>query len=251
LIPERKLGRLKAVYRERQFNWPDVFILFLPGILAIFLPSGYGIYLIENYYTQFGPATILPNTIIWFVLALFASGIFSTLVVYRYLVSRNYVAIFEKGLVFSHFGKKVISWKEIIGIQTQTINRHFWGMFQRTNYRCTLHTRSNSAIRINHPQRSLDKVIGHIKSNVYPVIYGEYQDQYRSKGNLRFGPIITYRNGISLDGRNLSWNDIRSITIQHGRLVLELAESSHLKIPIGEIPNAELFLQFIQTALAV
>jgi hypothetical protein len=107
------LGRLKAVYYERQFNWSDVVTLFLPGIVAITLPFGYGLFLIEKYYTNFGPAAVLPNTYIWFVLALLSFAIFSTLLVYRHSVSRNYLAIFENGLIYSHFGKKIIPWKEI------------------------------------------------------------------------------------------------------------------------------------------
>jgi hypothetical protein len=123
-------------------------------------------------------------------------------------------------------------------------------MLHHTNYCCTLQTQTNRSFHLDPSLQSLGRIIFHIKSNVYPRLSKEFHDQFQLTGRVKFGPMATYREGISLDGRHIPWRDINTITIQRGKLVLELAESRRLKILIGEIPNAELLLEIIQSTIA-
>lgn len=250
LIQKRSLGKLQAIYHDRQFKWSDLFTLFLPGLAAWISPLIYGFYLVEDTYYHFGPAMIIPRSYGWFILSFIAFLIFLGLLFYRLILARSYIALFQHGLIIANFRKNRFTWDQISAIKTSIQAKNIFNRKNKPIYQCTISFKNRKPFHIRSSIQSIDELITRIKSQVYPHRLKELQNSYALGNSLHFGQVTIKDEGLEFKRHTYLWNDIRRITIHGGKLVIEFAKLHTLKIPVGDIPNIELLLEIIQKSVA-
>jgi hypothetical protein len=234
-----------ASYYDRQFTWLDMFTLFFPGIMASLLPLGYGLFLVEKNYSRFGPAAIIPSSYVWFLVSFIAFLIFGGLFIYRLLLSYSYLALYEGGIIYAHYKKQTLVWNQVSAIQTKIIARSILTKLIKSRYHCTIVTRSNHALHISPSLQSIEEIVIRIKAKAYPQLLSEFRNNFTKGESLKFGKITSLIDGLKIKNQMYLWQDIRRITVQAGRLIIELWKSKTIQIPTGDIPNIELLLELI------
>lgn len=246
-----KLGSFIAVYRDRQFCLTDIFLLFLPGILAILAPLFYGIYQAGRIYSRFGPTAMLPNTLFWFCLAATGGIIFGSLFVYRLTLSKNYVALYQTGLLINNGVKRFYPWTQIKAIQSCKNKIYFVFFELKETYRCTLFLNNGKNLKISKSIKNFPDLIDNLKNNIYPIIKPDLNDMFIKGKWLNFGSLKIQKNSFKFQSLRAPWNLVNRITLSSGTLVIELSNHKTIHIPVCGIPNLELLLQIINSGVSI
>jgi hypothetical protein len=248
---KNNFGSLIAVYHDRQFYRADILILFLPGVLAILAPLFYGIYLAGRIYSHLGPTPVLPNTLPWFCLAATGWIIFGSLVVYRYTLSKKYIALYQTGLVINSRVKHFYPWSQIKAIQSGTKKIYFLYFELKESFQCALILKKGKIIKISKSINNLPDLINNIKNIFYPIILPTLHDAFLKDKWLNFGSLKIQKRNLEFQSLKVPWNLVNQITISSGTLVIELSNHKTIQIPVCGIPNLELLLQIINSGVTI
>ena len=223
--------------------------MFLPGVLAIFVPLIYGLFIAENLFSKFGPALVIQHILPWVCLAAIGSIVFVSLVVYRYLISQRYIALYQTGIVIHQGTNRIYPWDHVKAIQSGTIKIYFLWFKIKETCRCTIFFKKGNIFNLPKSINNLPDLISNLKKNIYPHVYPSLQENF-SKGKwLYFGPLKIQENNFEFRGRQAPWKLVNRITINSGTLVIELSNHKSLHIPICGIPNFELLLQILNSGV--
>ncbi len=112
-------------YHLQELTWRDFFRVFLPLIIVVLTPLGYGLWRTLYGYSSFGPAAAAAWGKTWF----YISGILIILLLlytYRRLRrAHTWINFYSWGLEL-HFPpgrKRILKWDEIVGITSYSINK--------------------------------------------------------------------------------------------------------------------------------
>ena len=120
-------------YHLQELTWRDLLRVFLPLIVLVLIPLGYGFWRTLYGYSSFGPAAAAAWGKNWFYIA----GILVILLLlytYRRLKrAHTWIYVYSWGLKF-HFppGRQcVLKWEEIVGITSYSIKKSFLRLAKR------------------------------------------------------------------------------------------------------------------------
>lgn len=242
----RTLGPLLAKYKDRQFSWIDLFALFIPGFFAFAIPGGYGIYIAYYGYSNFGKAAAISWGSPWIITSVIAFIIFFILILYRIRISNRYIAIYQNGIYVSLRKKQALTWDQISGITTEIIQRRFLFYKSKLSYKAVIHTTSLDKIRLHEKINHLSGFISRFKKTFYSVMKPNIEHNLFIGKNVNFGKVSIDRDFFIHGNQKYPWSLINQVTVNSGRLVIELTDHSKIKIPVSKILNIELLLQFIK-----
>jgi hypothetical protein len=167
--------------------------------------------------------------------------------------SRRVVMVFKNGLSIRGMGRRnrKFAWGEISGIANTASQDRFLGIPIRKRYRASLHPSVGKAIKLDHRLPHLDELCARIKAKIYPRLVRENRSSLQSGSTIYFGPINMNLERISIRGKTYPWDQISRININKGMVMIELENRRVRRIPVGGIPNIEIFIQLIQEGLVV
>lgn len=256
------LGPVLARYPGRRLRKADIFTLFLPGVLAVLLPTLYGLWRYLYAYQNYGPVAAEDWSWPWFFLASFALLIFAILVAIRLLAGHTVITVHQYGLQLRRPLSRLrrLRWSEIAGVSSQATREHFLGIPLRTHLRVTLHLCAGRALRLPRDFPGLPELLAHIKAGLYPRLLPEMQSLFDRGQWLHFGPVAVQREALQIRGQRTPWAQVQGLAIRDGCLVVEFAQESPARgarpirpicIPLESILNPELLLQIVQTGVKV
>lgn len=243
---KKNLGRLISVYRNRQFSWGDIFTLLFPGILAVFIPLLYGIYLLRIDLMHHGPYALYSQKLIWIFCSALAFVLFAGLLIYRFVISQQYVAIYQEGIRIASPAIKTFFWSQFEGIACEVIRSRFININLNTRARIILQLKSGKSIQITSTNPNNQLLIAYLKEGLYSRIQPLLRQSYSSGQWLHFGPVDIYQEGLRCKKSQFQWADIKKIFIQEGRLIVILSNQTQMSFPVSQILNPELLLDIIQ-----
>lgn len=254
------LGPLQHLYRGRTLAWRDVLTLFLPGILAVLSPLGYGMAQANYAYTRFGPVAAEARSYPWFLLATFALAVFILLVAARLLRARAFVAVHRYGvrISVSHFRARSLRWEQIAGVCSQSIQEYFLSLPLRAYFEASLVPAVGKPLRISRQMTGLPELVSHLKAALYPRLLPQLLAEFTAGKWVYFGPVAIQQSGLQIRGRRIPWQQVERVEIRQGFLLVASrpaavspSSGAPVKIALLQIPNPELLLQLIQQAVNV
>ncbi|MBE9523512.1 MAG: hypothetical protein IMY76_00330 [Chloroflexi bacterium] len=250
---KKKIGSLVAIFRDRPLRWRDIFLTFIPGGLAVLTPLTYGV-LRKNYaLAYFGPIAAEIWSKPWFLLAEIALIAYLGLALRRLRRARQVVLVYKNGIAIRIYKNKsyLFYWDQLIGIACTTVQPIFIGRLLKRRHRVMLYPEHGKPITLNDRIPKIMELAGRIKAKIYPRLLPNLREKM-SKGNpLNFGPITLQQDSLHLQGKAIPWDQITSINVQRGRLIVESGTNSPIKIPAGQIINIELLIQLLQDGVEI
>jgi len=208
-------------------------------------PLGYGLYIFAITYTKHGFALALIKSRGWIFLSLISFVIFLGLICYRLLLSRQFVAVHKNGIFLSLRKKYFVYWRQISGISTNLTQKRFLFLKSPITYKVVLHLRSGQSVHLSHTLDRLPVLITRIKANLYPPLLQGLKQKLNQGGTLQFGPLSIQKDSLSLNSHTYPWSQIPRVSVQSGKLVIELADHKRATIALARIPNFELLFQIM------
>ena len=238
-------------YYLQELNWRDFFRVFLPLIILVLMPVGYGFWRTLYGYSSFGPAAAATWGKNWFL----AGGILVILVLIytfrRLKKAHTWINLYPWGLLF-HFPpgrKRKIIWEEVQGITSYSINTSFLGLFQKTKHYLILYTKKYAPLRCHpdlHDHAGLKKIIKkHTYKNLKPKLIQAFQNGII----IPFGSISISKNNLILPKVEIPWDYIDGISVQKGIFIINLTAQNTIEIPIRKIINLEILIHLIKTEI--
>jgi hypothetical protein len=241
----KSLGPLITIYRHRPINRRDLYLIALPGVLAVLIPLFYG-YSRAVYATdKFGPAAAWKWSKPWYIFSIAALIVFTSLILHRMQSSRRFIAIHENGLYLSLSDRQMLLWEHIAGISSAFVKYDFLGVNIRSRYLAMLYPNIGSSISLDNTLPNFPELLSRIKAKLYPRLFPSLRKNFQSGQWLYFGPISIHKQGIKINNNQYIWLSINKIDIQSGYLSIDFEEGRSYRVSIKDIPNFELLIELI------
>ncbi|NWG20189.1 MAG: hypothetical protein HXY39_07650 [Chloroflexi bacterium] len=158
--------------------------------------------------------------------------------------------LYEHGLHYADkSGQKTWGWEEIDAIfHYQTINPQT--RFVRHSYK-VVHRSGDSIFFYDHV-RNAAAAYETIRQKIYPLLLPRLQATYAAGQPVAFGMVAVEPAGLRVKGKSIPWNEIAGIHVSGGSLIIERPDGgwfNDLDVPVGNVANVELLLQFVRPHL--
>jgi hypothetical protein len=217
---------------------------------AFALATAYGFYRWYFAYGHYGPAVVWRWASPAWVLAALLFGLGGILALRAVRVARRRVHLYAGGLVWIEGRRsRALAWSEVLQIYTASVRYGLLGLAWGNRVRVILIPARGRPIRLTEDLAQLDALLEAIKHSVYPRLLAESRQAFNAGAALDFGPLALQKEGIVRGARRIPWASVRAANLESGRLQIQFADgadSSRLRVPAAQIPNADLCLQLIQ-----
>lgn len=235
-------------FHVQPLRWRDVLTTFLPLVVMVLAPLGYGLWRTYYGYTKYGPGAAAAWGRGWFFLS---GGLLIFLLLYtlrRLIRAHRRVEVFAAGLKLHAPGRRpqFVPWQEITGLTTTSVRHSFLGWKSKPRQKLTLITRNRGTRTIDHRIRKIGDLIDIVKEQVYPLRLPVLKKGLHQGKTLSFGRIQLSRRGLIVDQSDLPWSYIKGLTTRDGQLIIKLSKQKERRIPVQDIHNIELFIQLIK-----
>ena len=250
---KKNIGSLVAIFRDRPLRWRDIFLTFIPGGLAVLTPLTYGVLRKRYALAYFGPIAAEIWSKPWFLLAEIALIAYLGLALSRLRRARQVVLVYKNAIAIRLYRKKsfLFYWDQLRGIACTTVQPTFFGRAFKTRHRIMIFPENGNPITLNDRIPKITELTGRLKAKLYPRLLPILRENL-SKGNpLNFGPITLQQDCLLLEGTTIPWDQITSINVKRGRLIVESSINRPIKIPAGQIINIELLIQLLQDGVEI
>jgi hypothetical protein len=220
------------------------------GLLGALIGLGVGGW--RGYYAlnTYGPAVLWR----WIAPSLWAAGIASLIGLGGLILTlrtRNIkVQISPKEIAIEQRRKHIqIPWDALERIYTKSVNYEIFNMAWGRNVELTLLTRSGERIRINQPIDQPEVLIQKVKNHIYPRLLTAYRHAFSRGEPLAFDLFQLTAEGITQGKKVVKWEEIREVSLNHGRLHVFSFDKKHgpiINVPAHKIPNVDLCVQLMQ-----
>ncbi len=238
-------------YSVQELAWRDLARVFLPLILLVFIPLGYGIWRTLYGYSSFGPAAAAKWGEIWFLIAAALTLIVLIYALHRLQRAHTWIHIYEWGLkLHKPIGPtRDLPWDEIQGITSYSVNKNFLGILNRKKDHTTLYSRRYRPLRIHPKLRDRSGLIKIIKKQTYNKLQPKLHQAFTSGKTIPFGGVSISKTKLILPKVEVPWDYVEGIKVHQGVFRVSLTENNALDIPIRNIINLEILLQLIKSEI--
>lgn len=272
MVTTKSLGPLIAAYPFRPRRKSIAVVLLTAGIILFLAILGYGLYRWYYGYTQFGIAAAISWSWTWLLAAILILIVVPLLSLPLLASKPGSISVHKNGLVINRSqyifssspGISLVPWDKLAGITVDAVSKNKTSTTSKmeTSYRASLLFTDGNSLHLQGmgPGRwviaQLPELISHIKAGLYPRLLPVMQTKFSAGSWVQYGPIAVHPLAIRINRRGISsaqltWNQVKHITVEGGELVVELIEPgnkySRAVIPVAHIPNIELMLQIIDS----
>lgn len=238
-------------YHLQELGWRDFFRVFIPLIIVVLIPLGYGLWRTLYGYSSFGPAAAAAWGKSWFYLAAFLVILLLLYTFRRLKRAHTWIDIYSWGLEF-HFPpnriKKLI-WEEIVGITSYSVKRSLLKPGKRKRHYLVLYSERYKPIH-SHPgikdQDGLKKII---KKHTYKHLQPKLAHAFKQGKTLPFGQVSISKEKLILPNSEVPWDYLEGIAVEKGSFIVKLTAKNTIEIPIQKIINLEVLIHLIKTEI--
>ena len=258
------LGELKTIYRGRRLGRRDLIMAWAASMLALSAILAFSAWqIIRAYPSNLGLASG-PGQF-WLLIAYLVLLILGTAFIIRFFESLRFVAIHENGLRWRMSGlrRHELAWDQIAGIATAVIQEQFINIPLCCHHLAVLYPINGDPIIFLETVPEVPEMIAKIKEKFYPQLKARLEAQSSTGQPLWFGPLMIQSDALvlprrithhdyylylprRLKSRAIPWQDIRYLAVQCGMLVVKSGNYGTKHIPVSQIPNLELLLDFVE-----
>jgi hypothetical protein len=240
-----------TTFHLQELRWRDFLRVFLPLIIIVLIPLGYGLWRTLYGYSSFGPAAAAAWGTTWFYVAGILL-IFLLLYTFRRLRrAHTWIDIFSWGLEF-HFPpnrKRRLKWDEIVGITSYSVNRSLLKLSKRKKHYLILYSGRYRPL-LCHPgikdQDGLKKII---KKHTYKHLQPKLAQAFLQGKTLPFGEVSISKDKLILPKSEVPWDYLEGIAVEKGSFIVKLTAKNTIEIPIRKIVNLEVLIHLIKTEI--
>jgi len=246
-VDKVKFGRQIATFRGRSIELRTWVLIIIPGCLLTLSSYLYGMLLAGNAYQQHGPALALIRARSWFMFATILLVILAAYILYRLLISSQRFEIFKNGIQYRSIflRRHAYYWSELSGIASSATRITFFGKDIQTIPSGVIYLYTGKSIELTNRFQNIPRLVEIVKSIIYPLIWPTLKSTFRSGGTAQFGRLTLTREHIQIAKKSIPWESVYRLRAESGFLMVELRDDSDQQIPISDIPNLELLLQFV------
>lgn len=241
------LGKPISIHRRRKLDWRHFGVVVLMGSFTTLAPLAYGLYRYYVGYTHHGLVASQAWSRPWYSVSLLGTFAFGVFTLYLFNRSRYYITIRNNGVHIHTNTTMSIPWSVICGLSHNTVQPNFLELNLQPISRAYLFLENGTRLQLDHKVENFDILLSLLKRAIYPQQSKKIQEYFISGKWVEFGAVEVHLSGIKYQSRLLPWRQIRRIRINSGFLMVELANLTHLRIPVIKIVNLELLLQLIHT----
>lgn len=242
------LGTLVTTFHVQPLRWRDLGTTFLPLIVLVISPLGYGLWRTYYGYTNFGPAPARTwGRTYFFVSAFLVLGLL-LYTLRRLIRAHRKVKVHTLGLK-AHLppGRQVtLRWEEIYQISSSSSQRSFLGLKSRPRHRLVLRGANGKQLTLDHRIRGLPDLIQIVKEQVHPLLLPQLKTAFHQGKLLDFGRLSLARKGLAIEDKILPWSYIKGIKAQEGFLKIILSPQKQIEIPLQDLYNLELLVKLLK-----
>ena len=240
-----------AEYYLQKLHWRDLLRVFLPLILLVLAPFGYGLWRTLYGYSSFGPAAAAAWGKTWFM----ASG---TLVILLLLYSlrrlrraHSWLKVFSWGIEYHQplHQKKRLTWNDIQGITTYSISKSVLGLMRKTKHHLILYSAKSSPFHCHPELTEKPGLIKVIKQQVYAILKPKLTAVFKEGKTIPFGGVSISREQMTLPNNNIPWNFLEGISVEKGSFLVKLTAQNSIEVPIRNLINLEILIHLIKTEI--
>ena len=240
-----------AEYHLQELRWQDLLRVFLPLVLLVLGPFGYGLWRTLYGYSSFGPAAAASWGRVWFLISgvLVIPLLFYTL--RRLRKAHTWVKIHSWGIEYHQplRRKKHLAWKDIQGITTYSISRSVLGLLRRTRHYLIIYSAISPPFHC-HPeltrQAGLTKVI---KQQVYEILKPKLTTAFKEGKTIPFGGVSLSKEQMILPKVTVPWKFLEGISVEKGSFLVKLTAQNSINVPIQKLINLEILIHLIKTEI--
>jgi hypothetical protein len=240
-----------TTYPLQELTWRDVFRVFLPLIILVLIPLGYGFWRTLYGYSSFGPAAAAVWGKVWFYIA----GILVILLLlytYRRLTrAHTWIQIYSWGLIF-HFPpgrKRFLKWEEIVGLSSYSINKSLLNPAKRKKQYLILYSDRYRPLHVHPGIKDHEGIKKIIKKHVYKYLQPRLLQAFLKGKTIPFGDVTVSKEKLILPKVEVPWDYIEGISVEKGNFIVNLTAKNTLEIPIRRIINLEILIHLIKTEI--
>jgi hypothetical protein len=240
-----------AEYYLQTLRWRDLYRVFLPLILLVLGPLGYGLYRTLYGYSSFGPAAAASWGTTWFMLSGFLVIPLLFYALRRLRRAHTWLKIYSWGVEYHQplRRKKKLSWNDIQGITTYSVRKTVLGLVRKTKHHLILYS-ANTAPFHCHPDLTekpgLKKVI---KQQVYETLKPKLITAFNEGKTIPFGGVSISREQLILPKKNIPWKFLEGISVEKGSFLVKLTAQNSIEVPIRNLINLEILIHLIKTEI--
>ncbi len=218
------------------------YFLLLVGVPLAF--AGYASYLTFFFYTRYGPVAAIYRPRPYWLAAAVTGLIALILCIRARWRARTFLMLDASGITLHLAPQKpfALAWEDITGVQVRLARTL---LPSRWRGHIALHGRDGSQTRIDNRFPDLPGLAQEIQRRWYAVHLPGLRGAWAAGDTLTFGEITISRHGLRWRQRNHPWHTIRTVTVQRGRLVIELTTQRNLRIPLHRVHNPHVLLWWL------
>lgn len=241
------IGPKIATFRGPSIELRTWVLIIIPGSLLTLFSFLYGMLLAGNAYQQHGPALAFIRGRSWFMFTTSLLVVLAAYILYRLLISSQRFEIFENGIQYRSFFLlgHAYYWSELSGIASSATRLTTFGTEIRTIPSGVIYLYTGKSIELTNRFQNLPRLVETVKSKIYPLIWPTLKSAYRSGGSAQFGRLTLTREHLLIAKKSFPWESVNGMRVESGFLVVELRDDPDQQVPISDIPNLELLLQFV------
>ena len=251
-LPKRsELGSPITKYHLQELLWRDLLRVFIPLILIVLAPVGYGLWRTLYGYSNFGPAAAASWGRNWFLIG---GGLVIALLFYalrRLSKAHTWIEIYSWGL-YLHYPpgrKRLLQWEDIKGITSYSINKRFFRIINRKKHYLSLHSRRYPPLQCHPNINGREGLKKTIKKQVYSRLRPKLISAFKAGKRISFGEISISKEMLFLPKQEIPWDYVEAISVEKGILNINLSTQKELDIPIRKLQNLEILIHIIKTEI--
>ncbi|MBC8509482.1 MAG: hypothetical protein H8D34_31920 [Chloroflexi bacterium] len=223
-------------------------MIFLPGVVAVLAPFLYGLKRYLYAHANYGPVAATTWSSPWFGLAAITLIPLIWLALQRVRRSHRIATLHKEGIMIRWTGGQFYNkrWEDIEALLCDTVKNKFLGIALKTRQQLTILSHSGEKIRIDDRIPNLSELTERIKAKIYPRLLPQLRAALQKGDLLYFGPVILQKQAIKLREQGIPWDQVTSLSVVSGKLVVESKSNRKIKIAVGKIPNVDLLIQLLQ-----
>ena len=165
------------------------------------------------------------------------------------------IVVFDKGLSYTdHNGVRDWDWGNIEWFFITITRYYHFGIHTRTRYQYILKSLSGSELKLDDRLVNIETLGQIIAQKVTPIQFRKILHATRAGQTVKLGPISIDKNGLGVDQRTYTWDDIDSVEIKNGYFkVRKRGDGLFIspKTPISAIPNLDALVRIISQIVTV
>lgn len=238
-------------YYLQELGWQDLLKVFLPLIILVLTPFGYGFWRTLYGYSSFGPAAAAQWGRTWFLIS---GGLVILLLLYslrRIKNNQTWVKIFPWGVQLNSppGRKRALKWEEIQGITSYSVSRSFLRLFKKTKQYLILYSEKYRPVYCHPDLKDREGLKKIIKKQVYQLLKPQLLQAFKNGKTIPFGSITISKEKLILPKVEIPWDYIEGISVQKGNFVINLTAKNSIEIPIRKIINLDILIHLIKTEI--